>query len=659
MRWFFALWLTCFTFGGRALAADPAVVLSGPTADAARKDAKEKTPEEKEKQQSDAEKAAEAKRKDKLARVIVLKWQGTDTDYSDADVQRIVKSRIQRPDANFYPDVDLYQEGRKVKDETVVPAMQPAAVPAQNLERVMEAVEEVSRVPYNAWKPSDWGLKARELAALTELIWFVDRVEDREPLFLLYAQIGRAAENQNEVIPPFYEQMGFQAVNYYYYLAAELAFQDPSLLSKLTDQDLNSSITQYVTMMQQNAFPQLKLNFEQDGIDFNAADFATKYEIYLNGIKTDPDDQGEIEILLGRTDIYLKRVDNGHGLSERLEVNKLEGKRYFVRDVARKKMGLDLIEQLFLHLNECSPQLDALILNYLSIYAKIHEKAEIYIAVPKEGNPNKTSIWRYDRPTASLSKVQGGDDAFPVHFSVQLSGGIAYSGATLTTNLPDAGDIASQAQAGDFSADPASYFDPAAIPAFVPLNFEVRGHYNRLLLGLGAEAGFSTGDPYNERYILPGNEDAVVYADDDDKYDHPVDGDTFGVSDVAQADGDPVPTWLEVTHTDVVNRNLYITGGVVLGRDAGYGIGPRITMRVGWTNMPYALNTTAHFGWNFLIPMPKQLERVRPFVDLDGRVGAVWPFRPSLAWEALKGGSSNPVPVSPVFGITAGIGTTL
>lgn len=656
MRWLFCLWLVGLALAGRAHAGEPAASLVGRSDAALAKDPEIKAPELKgeDKKPSDAEKAAEAKRKEKLARVIVLKWQGTDTDDTDANVQRIVKSRIQRPDAQFFPDVDLYQEGRKVKDETVVAAMQPAVVPAQNISRVMAAVDEVSRVPYNAWSPSDWGLKAQELASMVELIWFVDRVELREPLFLLYSQIGRAAENQNEVIPPFYEQVGFQAVNYYYYLAAMLAFQDPSLMSKLTDQDLNASIAQYLTMMQQGAFPTLKINFEQEGVDFTPEDFATKYEIFLNGLKVEPDDQGELDIFLGRTDIYLKRADSGHGLSERLEVTKLEGKRYFVRDVARKKMGLDLIEQLFLHLNECTPQLESVILNYLAIYAKIHEKAEIYIAVPKEGNPNKTAIWRYDRQTASLSKVQGGDDSFPLHFAVQMSGGIAWSGFSPSFAPPDENDVAAQATAGELAFNPSNLVDIEAVPAYVPVTFELRGHYNRLMIGVGAEIGVNTDASFVERYILPGNEDAVVYSDGDEAYDHPKEGDTFAYEGQEIGEGDDGPDWSEALHYETANRNLYLTGGVVLGRDAGLGLGPRIAMRVGWTNLPYALQTTAHFGWAIAVP-GGPTGRIRPYVDIDGRVGAVFPFEPSL----YHIGADTDIPVSPIFGLTAGIGTTL
>jgi hypothetical protein len=430
-------------------------------------------------------------------------------------------------------------------------------------------------------------------------------------------------------------------------------------MSKLTDQDLNASIQAYLSMMQQGGFPTLKLNFEQDGMDFDAEDFATRYEIYLNGLKVDPDDQGEIDIFLGRTDIYLKRVDNGHGLSERLEVTKLEGKRYFVRDVARKKMGLDLIEQLFLHLNECTPQLEGVILNYLAIYAKIHEKAEIYIAVPKEGNPNKTAMWRYDRPTASLSKVQGGDDAFPIHFALQIAGGLGYSGATLSYAGPDAQDAAGAAASSDFAVDPNNLVNLEAIPALIPLNVEFRAHYNRLALGIGAEAGFLPEGVFLERYFLDGNLDGVVYNDANDAFNNPQAGDTFSYEGQELADGEKPPDWEQVFHTDFVNRSLYLTGGVVLGRDAGLGLGPRIMLRVGWSNMPYALNTTAHFGWNFAIPMKKELPRVRPYVDVDGRAGATFPFQSSLSWATGGGGDTTDVPVSPFVALTAGIGTTL
>jgi len=57
-----------------------------------------------------------------LARVIVIRWEDTQADYTDENVQRNVRSRIARPDALFFPEVDLYQNGRKIPDTTVIPA---------------------------------------------------------------------------------------------------------------------------------------------------------------------------------------------------------------------------------------------------------------------------------------------------------------------------------------------------------------------------------------------------------------------------------------------------------------------------------------------------------------------------------------------------------
>lgn len=659
MRLLCSLLLTWVALGRAALADVPETPFSaGPTAAAKAPDMPKaeapKAPKAPDTPAAQAEEEAERKRKEKLARVIVLKWNGTKIDHTDTTVQRNVKSRISRPEAQFFPEVDLYQEGRKVRDRTVVPAMQPAIVPDQNIQRVRNAIDEVAGVPYNAWQPSAWGIKAQELREMVELLWFVERVDLREPLFLLYSQIGRSAENQNEYIPPFYETIGTSTVNYYYYMAAVLAYQDPALLSKLTDQDLYASISNIVQMLQQGAFPTLKVDFQQEGADFNLETFGKEYEVFFNGISTEPDDQGQLDIFLGRTDIYLKRKDSGHGLSERLEVTKLEDKRYFVRDVARKKMGLDFIEELMLHPNECTPPLDGDILNYLSIYAKIHEKAEIYIAVPKDGNPNKVFIWRYDRPSATLQLVRGSGEGFPVRFAAMVAGGIEYNGANVTYELPKGENVASNAQNGDASFDPSEGLDSQALPALIPLTFEIRGHYNRLMVAFGAEAGFNTGGANGssqmvERFFIPGHDnpgdETVVYAGNDDQVDGKADGENFTPDDTNDA---------EIYNEQTVNRDLYTSLGIVLGRDAGIGFGPRFAVRLGWTNLPYALQTTAHFGWTFAAPGIKNLgDRVRPFVDIDGRGGVAWPFATSLAHP-----DDVPVVVMPVFGITAGIGST-
>jgi hypothetical protein len=311
-------------------------------------------------------------------------------------------------------------------------------------------------------------------------------------------------------------------------------------------------------------------------------------------------------------------------------------------------MGVDFIEQLFLHPHECTPALDGDILNYLAIYAKIHEKAEIYIAVPQYGNPNRVWVWRYDRPSANLQLVGGGADGFPVRFAAVVMGGIMYNDAHIAKNADFETD-ALEGQATNPGDVPGidDAVDVDLFPTYVPVNFEFRIHYNRLMVALGAEAGFNTNAEavWVERYFLPGNLDAEVAqlrAEDSGE-----DNDGDGVSD-ARLVGDKL-----LYNKQTVNRNLYMGASAVLGRDAGIGFGPRLGARVGWTNVPYALQTTAHLGWAFQPPGVKGLgDRVRPFVDVDGRAGLSWPFATSLSHGA------DAVTVEPVFGIVAGVGST-
>lgn len=644
MRWFCCLLVSLFV--GIARAEVPEVEPSPVAA------VKPELPENKKKEERDeaiteAERAAEAKRREKLARVIVLRPAGAKVDHTDPTIQRNVRSRIARPDAQFYPEIDLYQNGREVRDRSVSPAMQPAVVPPENMTRVRDAVDEVSAIPWTGMSPERWGRKAGELREMIELLWFVDRPELREPLFLLYVQIGRAAENENQIRPPYFEEIGRTNVNYYYYLAAQLAFQDPSLLNELTDSEVHGNVQYLVEQLDRGTFPKLQVDFEMDNL-FDLDAFAKDYEVYINGLPTELTDIGQVDIFFGRTDIYLKRKDSGHGLSERLEVTKLDDKFYFVRDVARKKMGLDFIEQLLLHPNECTPTLDGESMNYLAIYAKIHERAEIYVALPEDGNPNKVWIWRYDRPTATLQLVQGVGGDFPVRFAAVAQVGLMYNSATPTVdtsiNAPSSPD-----GVADW-ADPTDRFDPGLNPAYVPLALELRGHYNRLMVAVGAELGFAAGGAgtWTETYRTPGHPGAVVV--DEGATAQLLDAEGNVLTD---DEGNPVVVPAEPVYNERrISRNLYLSPAVVLGRDAAFGFGPRLGTRIGWTNLPYALQTTLHAGWSFPPPYIKPVgDRVRPLVDIDGRVGLSWPFKPSLA-------HTRPVVAKPVFGLTVGLGTT-
>ena len=108
---------------------------------------KKKSKEELAEEQAEIDEEEERKRKEKLSRILVLEWENSSVDYANATLTRNVKSRISRPDAMFFPEVDLYQNGRKVKDRTVIPAQQPAKVPDSNIPVVLNAANQTLSLP--------------------------------------------------------------------------------------------------------------------------------------------------------------------------------------------------------------------------------------------------------------------------------------------------------------------------------------------------------------------------------------------------------------------------------------------------------------------------------------------------------------------------------
>ena len=605
--------------------------------------------EEREEEIDEAAAEEERRRREYLSRVLVIRWEDTSTDFTNENVQRNVRSRIARPDAMFFPEYDLYQRGRKVPDTTVIPANQPALVPESAIEAVMSVVEEVSAIGDNALNVSEWAETANRLLALADSIWFVDRVELREPLFMLYAQIGRAADNQYSPAPPYYEQVGDVAVNYYYYLAAQLAYQEPALLSRLSEPLQVASIGYLHEQIQSGFFSPLTLDFTLNS-SFDIDDFNESYSVLLNGLPVDLDPRGQIDVFPGITDIYLVREDTGHGLSERLESIKLDEAIYSVIDVAQKKMGLNFKDQLFLHQNECSPEVDGDILNYLSIYQKLHLEAEVYVAVPENGNPNKVWIWRYDPDSALLYQVGGGPDNFPVRFATIVSTGVLYNGASISIDNPGSSLLPSDLLA---SSTPESTFDSNAIP----FDFEMRLHYNRLMFNFGIEGGYAaSSDGWVEYFQTPGvnssktweNNDQVATYDLTDCEDVDTDGDE--IADTIQC-----PDALNVRS---FNRHLYVGLGAVLGRDAAIGFGPRIAAQFGWVNMPHSFQPTLHFGWALPAPLGDFTGRFRPMIDIDGRAGMAVARARSLQLDRVDADPDNEKLIMPVFGLNIGIGFT-
>lgn len=571
-------------------------------------------------------KALEDSQSTKASRVVVLKWPGQkETDHTSETLIRSVKTRIARPDAKFYPEVDLYQAGRKMPDRTIRPIDQKANVPTTAIPFVLAAIDDVTPIPWNAMSESDWGIKAHGLKKVAdENVWFIDRPELREPLFKLYVQIGRAAENTNNPAPPFYAQVEGYSVNWYWYLAGAMAHIEPELMSKLTDQDLYGSIDYYKQLLDSKQIAPMTLAFEQEDV-WDVKDFASTYQVFINGIEVLIDDKDSLyQVPPGRVDVYLKR-DDGHSLSDGIDITKLQDKIYFVRDVARKKMGIDFIDQLMEHPNECSPKVDGDILNYLSIYAKLHPEADIYIAVPEAGNPNRVLIWRWDRANATLQKVLDNTGGFPIRFAVLGGTGMNFAGFTLETEYPEGwvpGDPA-----------PAPQVSPGLVPAGLPFNLQLRLHYGRAIVIGGVNATWKIG---TEMAIDPATlAEVEVPAKWRDYY---------------QTDGNGVIAGQ--LKERVFSRTMYGGLGVMLMKDAAIGVGPRGYIQVGGTNVPHALDMTLHAGLTTKGPIDMG-NRVRTLIDVDFFGGVQLPMA-----ETVYTDETGKPTLFPLLGLNAMAGIT-
>ena len=209
--------------------------------------------------------------------------------------------------------------------------------------------------------------------------------------------------------------------------------------------------------------------------------------------ETDDDLEPEvvpIEELLGDEsafDDFNWESANKHGVTySKEERERLTEKYYFVVQNARKAMGLDFIDQLMQHPNECIPPLAGDILNYLSIYAKLHPGAEIYIVVPYAGStaPGRLFLWRWDRANGYLIRVEDNTGGFPVRFAALMGGGIGFSGVDVDTPSDEEleGVVEDQQPGAEpDAAQTADAFAPIPNPVIdgVPIYWQLRGHYNR------------------------------------------------------------------------------------------------------------------------------------------------------------------------------------
>jgi hypothetical protein len=337
------------------------------------------------------------------ARVVVLQWPETNTDYQSGALHKQLQSRV-GPEAAFVPELDLYQPGRTEPDEAVAPAEQRGSPSSEILDEVRARVAETGAQAFDSMSEQEWVQRAAELRQLADELWFVDRLELREPAFLLYTQIGRAAENGNQGTPPYYEFIDGKAVNYYWYLAATLAQRDSSLLSKLLDQELHHNVLALKERLDAGDFKSLTLSFDLDE-RFDPRAFAAEYTLYVDGFEEKlTDAQGLLELPLGIHDVWLQRKEGGYGLSARFERQSVEKGFEYPMQTASKRVGLDLIEQLMEKPAECFPEVARDIEKYLGIYAALHPTSEIYVSVPQFGSTSskKLWLWRWDRGEGRL-----------------------------------------------------------------------------------------------------------------------------------------------------------------------------------------------------------------------------------------------------------------
>ena len=645
--------LSCWL--GSAWAADGPLAGFDPLADA-EEAAKEVLPEDQ--AAIDARlKQLQAKQGEKHARVIVLKWPDTDTGEKNLLLQALVRNTIGRPDAKLFPGMDLYQEGRRRRFDRgvpVAPGQQPGSVPDDLLEHVASEVRK-ARAQLGSSMANE--AVAGKLLRLADELWFNDRPEIREVLFDLYATIGQAVYLAREQTPPYYQMVGGDHANYYLYLAAAMLWEERQAgVSKLESRkprgELGDVIEDLIGFIDQGAHPPIPVAFHDGGL-FDAKAFTRDHKLLVNGLERIVDDTGVVMVPRGRVDLSLER-SRGFGMSERVEVVRLDEKIYFAVEVAKQKMGYDLLNQLMVHPEECTPYLRRDTLGSIATYAALHPTDEIYLAIPKLGSVRDLYIWRYDRTSATLHLLLDRNKGFPVRFAALASAGMGFSGGSLdTSTLEEASNVSPEDVQG--GALPSVGVNPEDLlqldPAYVPIDFQLRGHFNRLMFGFGLTFGKNIAPNadgvWTERYQTDGN--LVVRSVPAQGADPLLDPDA---SEFEQA----------LMQRDF-NRLIYGFIGVVLLKDAPYGMGPRAYLRFGGMNAPHVLDISGHIGITEEPTFGKRTYRGRviPILDLDLYAGAWIPYGDTLLRDtsATPDDDGNfPVLVLPNLGFTLGVGFT-
>jgi hypothetical protein len=600
--------------------------------------------------------ALEAKQRARKARVLVLPWPDSSTTFRNQILQANVRNRIGRAGAKFYPSLDMYQEGRRLRMQNgraVPPLDQPGYVPDERLAEIRKQVTALSK----SVRGFDDTATAARLLRLVNEVWFVDGPETREVLFDIYLAIGRAVFNPANQTPPYFRMVGGDFANYYLYLAAAMVWEERQLglavlESRLPNNDVGAQVLEYVARIEDGIHPPIPVSFTDGGL-FNARKFTRDYKVLINGLEHFVDDTGIVMVPRGRIDISLERSD-GFSMSESVEVVRLDEKIYFAIEVAKQKMGYDLLNRLMEYPEECVPALPDATRATLATFQALHPRDEIYLVIPKLGSVYDVYIWRWEPETGQLRLWLDVNRGFPVRFALLAGGGVIFNGATINQSALDSlTDLnPSEVQQGiNPQLDTAQGLIQLQA-ASIPIDFQFRGHFNRLMFGMGVQFGKNITPDQNGNWV-----EKYQVGDDNYVVDVPPAEDTGG----DLVDPDP-PQFRQQFNRKEWNRLVYAQLGVFLLKNAGFGLGPRGFLRFGWTNLPHAWDLSAHIGFTEDPSFGKKeiKGRVVPLIDLDVFAGVILPFGQTLLERQVPNSDPpefRPTPL-PNLGFTLNTGFT-
>lgn len=587
--------------------------------------------------------------RDKATRVIVLPWPDTRTNSESIALQTLVRNRIGRAGAKFYPEIDLYQEGRRRREDNgqaVDPLNQPGAVPDSLLDSVREKIADARR---RLGKANANAAIAGQLLPLVDEIWFNDRVATRQVLFDLYVTIGQATFNARDQTPPYFQMVGSERNNYFLYEAASMIWEEEQagveiVTGRMPGGDIGAYIRDIVQLINDGIHAPIPLAFNDRGV-FDPKKFTSNYKVIVNGLERIVDGDGIVMTPRGRVDLSLERSD-GFSMSERTDILGLEEKLYFPMEVARSKLGFDLLNQLMTNPEECAPELRPDTLATVATYATLHPKDEIYLVIPKGGSARDSYVWRWDPDQGVLAFMIDANRGFPVRFSALITTGIEFGGLSLNKSAANrATNVGSTGPR--LSLSPADVLSPEAVG--IPIDIQLRGQFSRLMFGFGMtfakNIAPNAGGQWTDRYQVDGG--TVIQPTDVASADTftDVDGNSFKVS-LKQLD---------------FSRTIYGLLGVIILKDATEGIGPRAYIKFGGANTPHVLEASGHLGMTADATFGKKTfkGRVAPLLDLDLFAGALIPYGDTLFRDSKKNDNDKfPPLVSPTFGLTLGVGMT-